>query len=157
MKKPAEERPKPRTKRDTTTPAGASVGEIKGLSVAARKKLAAAGITTTEALLAAAATDKERDGLATRLEVDPAELRGWVHRADLMRIPGVGPEFANLLEEGGIASCRELRQRNPENLHDALTALNEARSIAKRVPSLAQLTTWIDTAGTLADSQGKKP
>ena len=73
----------------------------------------------------------------------------WVNHADLMRVVGVGPEFAELLEAAGVDSAPELAQRNVENLVTALAETNEARSLVRRVPSAAEVTDWIEQAKAL--------
>ncbi len=73
----------------------------------------------------------------------------WVNHADLIRIVGVGPEFAELLEAAGVDSVPELAQRNVENLVTALAETNEARSLVRRVPSTDEVADWIEQAKAL--------
>ena len=126
------------------------IAEIKGLDEAIKDKLGADGIVTIEDLLAQTDTRAEHDVLAKKLGVDVRELTEWKNRADLMRIDGVGREFANLLEEGGVDSCKELQHRVPENLHATLTQVNQEKNVAQRTPGLEQIRDWIAQAKTLA-------
>ena len=125
------------------------IAEIKDLSDEMKERLAAGGITTAEDLLARATSPSGRAQLARELGVEAREVTEWVNRADLMRITGVGTEMANLLEEGGVDSCKELQHRVAENLHAKLKEINDERSITQRAPSLTQVTAWIDEAKTL--------
>ena len=43
-------------------------------------------------------------------------ILAWVNRADLIRIPGVGSQYSDLLEAAGVDSPAELARRNAGNL-----------------------------------------
>ena len=49
-----------------------------------------------------------------------------------MRIVGVGPSYARLLEAAGVDSVPELAQRNPAHLHAALDATDAEKSIVRQ-------------------------
>lgn len=125
------------------------VADIKGLTAAARRTLEQAGITTIGSLLEETSTDRLHRSLARKLGVEESVLTDWVNRADLMRIKGIGMQFANLLESCGVASCRELRQRNSDNLLATLTTVNEKDALVSRLPTLAQVREWIARADEL--------
>jgi predicted flap endonuclease-1-like 5' DNA nuclease len=72
-----------------------------------------------------------------------------VNHADLMRIKGVGSEYADLLEAAGVDSVPELAQRNAANLAATLGNVNEAKNLVRRVPNEADVTTWVAEAKTL--------
>ena len=63
------------------------------------------------------ATKKGRTelGRGQPVSVDALILK-WVNHADLIRIRGIGPEFAELLEAAGTDSVPELARRNAANL-----------------------------------------
>jgi len=129
-----------------------SAGDVRDLDWApepAREALVAAGVRSVEEFLAAGATPSDRDALAVRLGVEQSELLTWLNRADLMRIKGVGPEFAVLLEAAGVDTVPELAQRNAANLAAALVELNAAEKLTKRAPSEGQVAGWVEQAGSL--------
>lgn len=126
------------------------IAEIKGLDSAIEQKLIAAQITTVEELLAATDTVAKRNALSKQLDVSASQLIEWINRADLMRLTGVGTEMANLLEECGVDSCKELQHRVAANLHAKLKATNDAQKITHHAPTLAQVEAWIREAMTLA-------
>ena len=128
------------------------VSEIKDLSSEMVSKLNAAGITTVEQLLAQGDTPQEKSALSKKLGITTSELTEWVNRADLMRLKGVGTEFANLLENCGVDSCKELQHRKAENLYNNLKKTNDEKKIAHHAPTLAQVEAWITEAATLAAS-----
>jgi predicted flap endonuclease-1-like 5' DNA nuclease len=72
-----------------------------------------------------------------------------VNLADLMRIAGVGQEYADLLEEAGVDTVKELRTRNPENLHEALVETNRAKRLVRVVPGLSRVAKWVAQAKVL--------
>ncbi|MBK9711087.1 MAG: DUF4332 domain-containing protein [Kouleothrix sp.] len=126
------------------------IGEIKDLDTEIQAKLIAAGITTVEHLLEQSATPAARATLAKQLEVSGSQLTEWINRADLMRLKGVGTEMANLLEECGVDSCKELQHRVAENLSAKLKATNDEKKITHHAPSLAQVEAWIAEAAGFA-------
>lgn len=119
------------------------IGEIYG------QRLAAAGITSRQALLEAGATPYRRDRLSEGTGIPLPLIQSWVNQADLMRVPGVGPEYAALLERAGVASAAELAQRNPDSLSAMITAANDlgnGRAMVNRLPSATTLAGWIEAA-----------
>lgn len=129
-----------------------TIAEVKGMGAAAQATLAAAEIRTVEQLIERTRSASERIALAKQLGVSSAELTKWINRADLMRIKGVGTEMANLLEECGVDSCKELQHRVPANLQAKLKATNDEKKITHHAPTLAQVEEWIREAATLTTS-----
>jgi len=104
------------------------------------------GITTTEALLEAAASPGGRDRLAAKTGISPKLILEWANLADLFRIKGVGEEYSDLLEEAGVDTVVELAQRNPDNLFTALQETNEREALVRRLPTLRQVRDWVAQA-----------
>ncbi len=125
------------------------IAEIKGLDSDARSKLEAAHLMTVEDLLRETATPQQRAALARQIGVSESQLTGWINRADLMRLKGVGTEMANLLELCGVDSCKELQHRKADHLHDKLKETNDAKKITHHAPTLAQVEAWISEAKTI--------
>lgn len=126
------------------------IGEIKGLDASHQQKLETEGIHTTDDLLKATATSQERSALAKKIGVEGSLMTEWINRADLMRLKGVGTEMANLLEECGVDSCKELQHRKADNLQLKLKETNDAKKITHHAPTLAQVEEWIHEAATFA-------
>jgi hypothetical protein len=70
-----------------------------------------------------------------------------------MRVSGIGEQFANLLERAGVASCRELRHRNPDNLLETLKEANDAHGLVTRLPARAQVGQWIERAKAVIERE----
>jgi PAS domain S-box-containing protein len=122
------------------------ITRIEGIGPAYSRRLADIGILTTKDLLKAGSTRKGRTQIAEQTGISQTLVLEWVNRADLMRVPGVGEEFSDLLEAAGVDTVKELRNRNPENLLKAMQQVNEAKHLVRRTPSLAEVTGWVEMA-----------
>ena len=109
-------------------------------------RFAAAGVTTTEGLLARAGTPKGREELAAATGVEQSVILRLTNHADLFRIRGVATQYADLLEAAGVDTVPELAQRNPENLVKKLTEVNAEQGLVKRLPTLNEVTDWVAQA-----------
>jgi predicted flap endonuclease-1-like 5' DNA nuclease len=117
--------------------------EIEGIGEAYLTKLAGAGVTTVEALLEKGAAPRGRAALEEATGIRHDLILEWVNHADLFRVPGIGSEYSDLLEEAGVDTVAELAQRKPENLYKALVAKNAEKEIVRRLPSEKQVADWV--------------
>ncbi len=108
-----------------------------------------AGITTTEAFLEAAASPRQREGLAAKTGIPEKLILEFANLADLFRVQGVGEEYSDLLEEAGVDTVVELAQRNADNLHKALQETNDREALVRRLPTLKQVQGWVAQAKKL--------
>jgi predicted flap endonuclease-1-like 5' DNA nuclease len=122
---------------------------IEGIGEVYSRKLQDVGIVTVEALLDAGANPKGRQELEEKTGIGHALILEWVNLADLMRIKGVGEEYSDLLEEAGVDTVKELRNRNPDNLYDALASINAEKKLVRQLPSRRQVADWVSQAKTL--------
>jgi predicted flap endonuclease-1-like 5' DNA nuclease len=128
----------------------AKIDEVEGIGPAFAEKLVAAGVKSTDDLLAAGGTSAGRDKLADATGISGKLILEWVNHVDLMRLKGVGSEYADLLEAAGVDSPAELARRNAANLAATIAATVEAHpNIVRRTPSEAMIQDWIDEAKTL--------
>ncbi len=132
------------------------LSEIKGMDTASQEKLAEAKITTTEQLLEHALTSAKRTALSKQIGIDTKIINEWVNRADLIRLHGVGIEMANLLEECGVDSCKELQHRVAANLTTKLKQTNDEKKITHHAPTLAQVESWVKEAAELTKADAAK-
>ncbi len=61
----------------------------------------------------------------------------------------MGEEYADLLETAGVDTVPELAQRNPENLHKKIVAINADKKLVRQLPGLNQVREWIEQAKRL--------
>ena len=120
--------------------------DIEGVGDAYAEKLKAAGIKTVDDLLDTGGTAKGRKNLAETTGISEKLILRWVNHADLFRINGVGPQFAELLEAVGVDTVKELRHRVAGNLAAACEEVNNERNLCNRVPSVKEIQAMIDRA-----------
>lgn len=125
------------------------IEEIEGIGKAYGDKLRAAGVKDTDALLAKCATPKDRAALAAATGISDALVLKFANRADLMRVKGIGEEYADLLEAAGVDTVPELAQRKAANLHAAMETINAAKKLVRQAPSLKAVEGWIAAAKDL--------
>ena len=100
-------------------------------------------------LLEKCAAPKGRKELAEATGISERLILRWTNHADLFRINGVGPQFAELLEAAGVDTVKEFRHRVAANLQPKLEELNAARNICGRVPAVGEVQKMIDQAKEL--------
>jgi PAS domain S-box-containing protein len=125
------------------------VEKIEGIGQVYAQKLAEIGIKSTADLLEFGKDRKGREELVEKLEISNKLVLKWVNMADLMRIPGVGEEYSELLEKAGVDTVKELRNRNPMKLQAALAVSNEMHHLVRRLPSQADVEKWVESAKEL--------
>lgn len=123
--------------------------DIQGIGPAYAEKLTAAGIETVEQLLEVGKTAKGRKELEEKTGIEGKRILGWVNHADLFRIKGVGPQFAELLEASGVDTVKEFGHRVAANLVAKMQEVNEQKHLTKVVPTEAQVQAMIDQAKEL--------
>ena len=127
----------------------ANLLKVEGIGETYAGKLAAAGLTTTGALLKKGATPKGRQEIAEATGISPKLVLEWVNLVDLFRIKGVGEEYSDLLEEAGVDTVPELAQRNPDNLYQKLVEVNQAKALVRQLPSAGMVADWVAQAKDL--------
>ncbi len=123
--------------------------DIEGVGEIYAEKLIAAGVTTADALLEKCAAPKGRKELAEATGISEKLILKWTNHADLYRLHGVGPQFAELLEAAGVDTVKELKHRVAENLAKKMEEVNAEKNLVGRVPSVTELQKMIDEAKTL--------
>jgi predicted flap endonuclease-1-like 5' DNA nuclease len=104
---------------------------------------------TTDDLLTAGATRKGRQELIEKTGLSPKIILRWVNIADLMRVPGIGEQYSELLEAAGVDTVKELRNRNPRNLQLAMQTVNQEKKLVRRAPYLSEVEAWVQAAKEL--------
>lgn len=123
------------------------IEEIEGIGPVYGEKLRAAGIMNADILLEKCYTKSGRMTVANETGIDEKLILKWANHADLFRIDGIGPQFAELLEEAGVDTVKELRTRNAENLYAKIKEINEKKQLVRRLPSQGQIASMIENAG----------
>lgn len=127
----------------------ASIAAIRAIGHREATKLRKARVRTTDALLQQASTRTGRSDLSGRTGIPTADLLRWAHQADLMRVNGIGSEYADLLSAAGVDTLKGLRRRNAANLMALMTQVNTKRRGVQRLPTVEMVQGWIDEATEL--------
>jgi predicted RecB family nuclease len=122
---------------------------IAGIGPAMTARLKALGIRTTDKLLEASKTTRDRKALAQKLDTDERTILRWANLADRMRIKGVREPYAELLKDAGVDTVKELKYRNPGRLAQAMAEANAKRKRVRLLPSEKRVGRWIEAAKRL--------
>lgn len=123
--------------------------DIEGIGENFASKLMAENIDTVDQLLDRCAAPAGRKDLAEKTGISEKLILRWTNHADLFRVDGIGPQFAELLEAAGVDTVKELRHRVPANLAAKLLEVNEEKHLCRRVPVESELQRMIDQAKEL--------
>jgi predicted flap endonuclease-1-like 5' DNA nuclease len=122
---------------------------IEGIGPAMTARLKELGIRTTDKLLEASKTPKDRKDLAEKVGVSEQTVLRWANLADRMRIKGVREPYAELLKHAGVDTVKELKYRNPGKLVKAMKDANAKRRLVQLLPSETRVGRWIEDAKKL--------
>ncbi len=122
---------------------------IEGIGEAYEVKLKEAGVDSIEKLLTACTTKKGGKDLAEKAGVSEKLILKWANHADLIRIKGIGGEYAELLEAAGVDTVPELSNRRADNLTAKMAEVNKKKKLIRKLPTEKMVKEWIDQAGKL--------
>ena len=125
-------------------PGRTPVEAIVSVDEAAKGTLNDAGLVWLDEFLEAAGSAEGRRSLAIQTGFEARQLLEWANRADLMRIAGLTGGQADLLENAGVDTVKELATRNAAILYQKLYELagNEA-------PLQTTVESWVAAAKLL--------
>jgi predicted flap endonuclease-1-like 5' DNA nuclease len=64
----------------------------------------------------------------------------------MMRISGIGPQFAEMLEAAGVDTVKELATRRADSLAAKMREVNQAKNLANATPAETIVAGWIAAA-----------
>lgn len=123
--------------------------KLEGVCPDTVRRLRAAGVRTTATLLERAKHPRGRKALAAASGAAEAKILRCANIADLMRVKGIGGEYAELLEAAGVDTVKSLKNRNVQNLTRAMTELNATKKLLKAPPSEKRVAAWIEQAKSM--------
>ena len=127
----------------------AKLTTIEGIGDTLAKKLKANGVGSTDALLKKGATKKGRMAISQAAGIDEGRILKFVNHADLMRVKGIGGEYAEILEAAGVDSVPELARRKASNLAGTIASVNATKKLVRAVPTEKRVASWVAQAGKL--------
>ena len=122
------------------------ISDIEGIGPKLCIKLEKIGITNIDGLLKNCSTHKGRKETSLRTGIAEEKLLKWVNMIDLFRIEGLGIEFSELLEAAGVEAITELREMDPEKLHDKMIKVNSTKKFVLQVPTVGKIQEFIHNA-----------
>lgn len=125
------------------------VEEIEGIGRGFGKRLRTIDIKTTKHLIDKCATTEGCKQVASTVDVEEFVVRKWVSMANLMRVPGIRGQYAELLEASGIHSVQELAGADAEGLASKMSEVNVKEKRTRKVARADTITEWIDHAKSL--------
>ncbi len=126
------------------------IEEIEGIGQGYGKRLRSIDIETTAQLLAHSKTAEERELIAQTVKVESFVVGKWVSMADLIRVPGIRGQFAELLEASGVESVEYLAQQNSNMLTKKMEEVNAKEHRTRINPKEEMVSEWIEGAKKLA-------
>jgi len=126
-----------------------NIEAVEGIGPVYAQKLKAAGVKTDADMLDKAGSAKGRAELCAQTGIGASLILKWANHVDLMRISGVGSQYAELLEAAGVDTVKELAQRNAANLAAKLSEANTQKKLAGTAPAESQVADWIGQAKKL--------
>lgn len=125
---------------------GTPVENIEGIGTGFGKKLRADGIDTTEKLLQACATPEGIAAVCRCVDLDENTVRNWGTMADLMRIKGLGGQWAELMWRAGIRNVQDLAKQDIEPLRAKFREVNEKEHRVAELPGENRVRKFIEQA-----------
>ena len=127
------------------------IGKLRNLGPLDEVNLKVAGIMSADQLLEGFSSKKARRKLSKATGIEEKKPLAWVRQADFLRIKGVGPSYAGLLEASGLGSVSALGEFDAQDLLDLLVKTNEDENQVGHLPGLSELEGWIDQAKDLEE------
>lgn len=137
--------PSPATEKKPGTP----VETIEGIGEGFGRRLKADGIATTDALLKLCTTDAGVARVCKCVDLDENTVRNWATMADLMRIKGLGGQWAELMWRSGVYSVQDLANREIVELRARMREVNEQEHRVAELPGENRMSRFIAEAAQL--------
>ena len=122
------------------------IEDIEGIGPFYGDKLRGVGIAWIKQLLVRGANKEGREEIATASGIAHPLILKWTNMADLLRLWGVTPNWAELLEASGVDTVKEIKHRVPDNLLAKMTEVNAVKRLAPTLPAIELVTSWVEQA-----------
>ena len=133
----------------TAKRSGGDIEDIEGIGPVFGGKMRKIGIYWIHELLEEGKTPEGRAEIVEKTGIESRLVLKWVNHADLLRIEGVTPNWAELLEASGVDTVKELQHRVPAHLQKKMEEVNPTNGrgrYAPTVPDLQMVTRWVEQA-----------
>jgi len=128
---------------------GYPVEDIEGIGTGFGRRLRAEGIETTDKLLLTL-LEPEGVGLVCKAcDIEEKTARSWATMADLMRVPGIGGQWSELLWRCDVKDVQTLARQSAAPLLQKMEAVNAAEHRVHELPGETRIQHWIAEAGRM--------
>ena len=131
---------------------GGDIEDIEGIGPVYGGKLRKIDIYWVHKLLETGKTPEGRAEIVQKTGIDHRLILKWVNHADLLRVAGVTPNWAELMEASGVDTVKELQHRVPANLQKKMEETNPTNGngrYAPTVPDVETVSKWVELAKKL--------
>lgn len=125
------------------------IEEIEGIGTGYGTRLRNMDISTTRDLLTQCPNVSGIKTIASDIQLESDVVRSWSSMADLMRVRGIGGQYAELLEYSGVHTVQSLASSDASGLAMQLADTNANENRVRSVPDTGTVSSWIDHAKTL--------
>jgi len=132
------------------------LNEVESMNYYYKKKLAKRGIFNTLDLLERCSDDYKIIRFAKMTGLSRRLLRKWVKLANIMRIKGIGEEYAKFLITLGYGSLDALSKEKSKDLYQKIKTIDKSKISIKRLPSIKEIKMWVKSAQELIKKIDKK-
>lgn len=123
---------------------------IEGINSKYAQRFKDMGINTTVDLVKKLGKNYDSiDNVAKKLKVQPEDILSWISMADIIHLPGINAKNAQLIQNVGITSSRELGAVNIHSLHREMASLNKKSPMMIETPDIDSLQFWSKIARLL--------
>jgi predicted flap endonuclease-1-like 5' DNA nuclease len=127
----------------------AKLTDLHGIDQALLERLGDMGICSLDALRRNGANGAGSLRVSLYAGVEKKRIEKLVTQADLMRLRGIGAEYARRLMAAGVHSVEDLSRRDPEALADDLLESEVIQGGAGTSPSAKRVATWVRQAQSM--------
>ena len=127
----------------------AKLTDLHGIDQVLLERLGKMGIRSLDALLRTSANGAGSLRVSLHAGVEKKRIENLVAQADLMRLRGIGVEYARLLMAAGVRSVEDLSGRDPEALADHLLEAEMIEGETEASPSAKRVAAWIRQAQSM--------
>ncbi|MEE9396760.1 MAG: DUF4332 domain-containing protein [Methylococcales bacterium] len=146
-------RPVERNGESGLKPLSHPIEKIEGIGKSLGNHLRNIKIKTTKDLIEKCGTSTGVQQVAKAAKVEGSVVREWVSMADLMRIPEMGGQFAELLQASGIQSVLDLGNEDAQSLAAKMELINQREHRvpeSEKLPGAREVAQWVESARALS-------